>query len=122
MTLLESLPHTADVYRRSWRNDQYGAAFPAGETKIKSDLACWVQSASSAAITEARQRDQRVTHQILCNADPALRLEDIVIPSAGVFANERFTIHSFGERTSGLGWMWVLYVERDEADPPTRFK
>lgn len=120
MTILESLPHVADVYRRSWTNDSYAAAVPA-ETKVQSSLACWVQSASASAISRYQSSDQNVTHQILLNADPGLRLGDIVIPTTGTFANRRLTITAFAERTSGLGWMWVLYCGADGEDAPTSF-
>jgi hypothetical protein len=118
MTLLDNLPHTAAIRKRSIVQDDY-----LGETETyvnsTTGLSVWVQPASQKEIDEFQRKDISVTHKVYFNTDPTAYFDDEeanageyeILPSTGPMANQSLEVRSHAEATAGVGWGWKVMCE-----------
>jgi hypothetical protein len=120
-SILDNLPHTASHIRQSQANDAYGAPLKTDSTQ-EDNLSVWIQNASFKEITEFEKDDIKVTHKALyTDSSYDFRAGDVLVAATAPFASHRFFVRAHTERTAGLGWMFVVFLERERNENPSAF-
>jgi hypothetical protein len=117
MSLIESLPHTADIGHVHYQQDtgQLGAETEVTEAAYVVAEPCWIQPLSAAETVKYRARNQDVTHKVYLQRDPGLRLDDRLIAADGLrscpWAGREFVFKAFDETTAGMDMLWKAIVQ-----------
>jgi len=115
MSLLDNLPHQCRHTRPSYDNDELGASRETDIT-ISTGLACWVQNASMAEITEFQKMDTVISHKVFFVDSPDIRPgDDIIVTSGPSFVGKRLEFKSGPtDRSAGLGLLQAAFFDEDK--------
>lgn len=119
MTLLDNMPHRATHVRPRYE-EQDDLSDLAKLESVAAGVECWVQNAGRNDVIEYGKRDQRVTHKVFFNGDPALRVGDRLTITSGpshVGADLKFL--AISDRSAGLGVLWGGMFEEETNVRPT---
>lgn len=110
MSLLDQLPHTFKILRRSYILDESGGDV-AAETLLATAIPGWFQSATAKEILEYQKKDVVVTHKIYVQTAQDVETGDILVALDGPYEGQRCDFKGQAECTAGLDWGWKIMVE-----------
>ena len=118
MSLLDNLLHTVRHERNTHSRDALGADVQAREV-ITASVEAWIQNASRAEVVEFGKRDKLVSHRVYFSSNPAPRVGDYFVVTAGPsHVGEDLKFQADSDRSAGLG---VLYGALCELENNERF-
>jgi hypothetical protein len=114
MTLLDSMPHTANVFNHTYST---AGSVLGGRRRIEvnnvTGIAVWMQNASQGEIQEHAKRDMVITHKMYYTpGDVDFKVGDTVLITDGPSeVGLRFEHKSNADRSAGLGCLRIAMVE-----------
>ena len=117
-TLIDSLPHKADINRQAYSQatDDLGAEIPVDAAPYAENEPAWFQVLSANSVNAYRARNQTVTHACYLQRNPGLTLGDRIVAKNGddadcPYAGDEFEFVVFHEASAGAGILWKAIVK-----------
>lgn len=104
MTLLDSMPHTVTLQRRTVTQDSLGGDRETW-TNFDTLVEAWVQLASANSIIAFEKRGQQISHIVYFNEDPSLNEQCRI-----VYGSQVFDFVATADRSAGLGVLFGAAV------------
>lgn len=107
MSILDSLPHTCDIKRRTRTLDTLGGSTDSYDT-TNSSVSCWRQVASDREINEFMKRGVSVTDKVYFTSDIQVDERDVLF-----FGSDTYEVRSraIPDASAGMSVVWRVMVE-----------
>jgi hypothetical protein len=119
MSLLENLPHLADLQHVGYTQDRSGSDVESAQAAYVTDEPAWFQPLPANEVMLYKSRNQDVTHKLYMTRNPGLKLSDIITAKDGEdqtcpYNGQAFYVKAFSEATAGLDLLWKVLVSNNK--------